>query len=260
MAIKKQLIAFLFLPALFCSCTHYYYVPNTQNVPLFRGKNEYRVSGSLAEGEESSCKEIQAAYSVTDHIGIMANFMSAKGGNMSYNTDWGKGNYLDAAIGYFKPVKEFSVFEIYGGIGGSNQRHQYSSAYHMNATTSSTSGGFSDLSFTKIFVQPSFGFTFNAFDIAASTRICVLTFKSVVNQINGNVDESNTLNNISGGSHLFLEPAITIRGGWKYVKLQLQASTASYFNNPNLHFEAYHLSIGLHIAIAKRYKRILPYK
>jgi hypothetical protein len=106
----------------------------------------------------------------------------------------------------------------------------------------------------KIFVQPSFGFTFNAIDIAASTRICVLTFKSVVNQIYGNVDESNILNNISDGSHLFLEPAITIRGGWKYVKLQLQASTASYLNNPDLHFEAYHLSIGLHIAIAKRYK------
>jgi hypothetical protein len=254
---KNQLILLLFFPVLFSSCTHYYYVPNTQNVPLFRGKNEYRLSGSLAGGEESSCKELQAAYSVTDHIGIMANFMSAKGGNISDNEDWGKGNYLDAAIGYFKPIKEFSVFEIYGGIGGSNQRHQYSSGY---STTSSTSGGFSDLSFTKIFVQPSIGFTFNAFDIAASTRICVLSFKSVVNQINGNVDESNTLNNISGESHFFLEPAITIRGGWKYVKLQLQASTASYFNDPTLHFEAYHLCIGLQIAIAKRYKRMLPYK
>jgi hypothetical protein len=251
---KNQLILLLFFPVLFSSCTHYYYVPNIQNVPLFRGKNKYRLSGSLAGGEESSCKELQAAYSVTDHIGIMANFMSAKGGNISDNEDSGKGNYFDAAIGYFKPIKKSGVFEIYGGIGGSNQRHQYMKNSYINGTISSTSGGFSDLSFTKIFAQPSFGFTFNAVDIAASARICVLTFKSVVNQINGNIDESNTLNNISDGSHFFLEPAITIRGGWKYVKLQLQASTASYFNNPDLHFETYHLSIGLHIAIAKRYK------
>lgn len=221
---------------------------------MFREKNEYRFSGTLSGGEESSCKELQAAYSVTDHIGLMANFMSAKGGNISDNADWGKGNYVDGAIGYFKPIKKYGVFEIYGGIGGSNQRHQYMTTSYINGTSSSTSGGFSDLSFTKIFVQPSFGFTFNAVDIAASTRICVLTFKSVVNQIYGNTDESNTLNNISDGSHLFLEPAITIRGRWKYVKLQLQASTASYLNNPDLHFEAYHLSIGLHIAIAKRYK------
>jgi hypothetical protein len=254
MAMKKQLIALLFLPVLFCSCTHYYYVPNTQNVPLFREKNEYRFSGTFAVGEESYCKEFQAAYSVTDHIGFMANFMSAKGGTISDNDDWGRGNYLDAAIGYFKPVSKYGVFEVYGGIGGSSQHHHYMRLSYMNGTISGSSGGFSDLSFTKIFVQPSFGFTLNAIDIAASSRISLLSFNSVVNQISSNQNEYNTINNISGEIHLFLEPAITIRGGWKYVKLQLQASTASYFNNPDLHFESYHLSIGLCIAIAGRYK------
>jgi hypothetical protein len=251
---KKQLIALLFLPVLFCSCSHYYYVPNTQNVPLFREKNEYRFSGSLAGGEESSSKELQAAYSVTDHIGVMANFMSSKGGTISDNNNWARGNYLDAAIGYFKPVSKCGVFEIYGGIGGSNQHHHYLTSSYMNGTISSSSGGFSDLSFTKIFVQPSFGFTLNAIDIAASTRICLLSFNSVVNQVSSDMNEINTLNNISDEIHFFLEPAITIRGGWKYVKLQLQASTASYFNNPDLPFESYHISIGLSIAIAGRYK------
>jgi hypothetical protein len=184
----------------------------------------------------------------------MADFMSAKGGDISDNENWGKGNYFDAAIGYFKPVGKYGVFEIYGGIGGSNQHHHYMKPFYTNGTFSSSFGGTSDLSFTKIFVQPSFGFTFNGFDIAASTRICTLSFNSVDNQISGNVNEYNSLNSISDGSHLFLEPAITIRGGWKYVKLQLQASTASYANNPDLHFESYHLSIGLYIAIAGRYK------
>jgi len=46
---KKQLIALLFLPVLFCSCSHYYYVPNSQNVPLFREKNEYRFQEHLQE-------------------------------------------------------------------------------------------------------------------------------------------------------------------------------------------------------------------
>ena len=152
----------------------------------------------------------------------MANYMSAKGGKISDYENWGKGNYYDGAIGYFKPVKKYGVFEIYGGI--------------------------------KVFVQPSIGLTFKGFDIAASTRVCVLTFNSVLNQISGNVSENSALNNISNQSHLFLEPAITIRGGWKYVKLQLQASTSSYFNNPDLHFETYHIGIGLYIAIASRYK------
>lgn len=251
---NKQTATFLIISFLVSSCTHYYYVPNTQNIPLFREKNEYRFSGTLAEGAESSCKEVQAAYSITDHIGVMADFMSAKGGDISANENWGKGNYFDGAIGYFKPVGKYGVFEIYGGIGGSSQHHNYITPSYTHGTTSSSFGGTSDLSFTKIFAQPSFGFTTKGFDIVASTRICVLTFNSVDNQISGDVDEYNSLNNISDGSHLFLEPAITIRGGWKYVKLQLQASTASYANNPDLHFESYHFSIGLYIAIAGRYK------
>jgi hypothetical protein len=251
---KKLTITSLIVSVLVCSCTHYYYVPNTQNIPLFREKNEYRFSGTLAEGWESSCKELQAAYSATDHIGLMANFMSARGGDISDDKNWGKGNYFDCAIGYFKPVHKYGVFEIYGGLGRSNQHHHYIVPFYMNGTTSSSFGGTSDLSFTKIFVQPSYGFTFNGFDIAASTRICVLSFNNIDNLISGNANEYNSLNYISNRSHLFLEPAITIRGGWKYVKLQLQASTASYANNPDLHFESFHLGIGLYIAIAGRYK------
>jgi hypothetical protein len=251
---KKHLISVLFFPVFFCSCSHFYYVPNTQNVPLFKEKNEYRFSGTLAAGRESSCKEFQAAYSVSDHIGVMTNFMSAKGGDISDNENWAKGNYFDAAVGYFKPVSKYGVFEIYGGIGGCNQHHHYMTPIYMNGTISSSSAGTSDLFFTKVFVQPSFGFTFKALDIVASTRICLLSFNSVNNQISGDENEYNNLKNISDGGHFFIEPAITIRGGWKYVKLQLQASTASYANNPDLHFESYHLSVGLYVSIAGRYK------
>ena len=38
-AMKKLMSAFLFLSALLCSCSHYYYVLSTRNVPLFREKN-----------------------------------------------------------------------------------------------------------------------------------------------------------------------------------------------------------------------------
>lgn len=72
-----------FLSVLLSSCSHYYYVPNVQNVPLFREKNEYRISGSYGFGDESSCAEVQAAYSVSDKIGIMTDFMSAKGGTIN---------------------------------------------------------------------------------------------------------------------------------------------------------------------------------
>ena len=122
----KKLTTTFILALMFCSCSHYYYVPNVQNVPLFREKNEYRISGTYGLGTETSCLEVQGAYSVTGNLGIMTNFMSAKGIDNNEES-WAKGTYLDAAIGYYKPLHKSGVFEIYGGVSGSKQHHQYRS-------------------------------------------------------------------------------------------------------------------------------------
>ena len=242
-------LANMFLAVLLSSCTHYYYVANVQNVPLFREKNEFRFSGTAGNGDESNYIELQSAYSISDKIGIMANFMSASGGAVSDNS-YGKGNYLDGAIGYYKPIGKSGVFEIYGGLGGSRQHHQY----EKNSTA--------DLSFTKLFVQPSFGLTFKPFDIAFSTRICRLAFNStdnnsyLYNPNNLSSDRRNELNTVVNKNHFFLEPALTIRAGWKNVKLQFQAEYANVSGREDLNFvEKQHISLGLIFAIADRYKK-----
>lgn len=238
-----------------CSCSHYYYVPNVQNVPLFREKNEYRISGIYAGGNETTCAEVQAAYSVTGKIGIMADFMTAKGGNVSEN-NWGKGNYFEGAIGYYKPLGKSGVFEIYGGLGGSTQHHEYTILNYNGGAISNSYGGEADLSFLKAFVQPSIGLTSKTFDIAVSTRISRVSFTNIDNSIYENPDLYTRVNTLSDKSHLFFEPCATVRGGWKYVKVQLQASYSGYLNRPKLYFgEESHISIGIYIAIAGRYMK-----
>ena len=253
----KQLTSTFFLVAIFCSCSHYYYVPNVQNVPMFREKNEYRLSGTYGLGTETSCLEVQGAYSVTGNFGIMTNFMSAKGIENSAES-WAKGSYLDAAIGYYKPLHKSGVFEIYGGVGGSKQHHQYRSEIYDpgNPAYNNFNAGTSDVTFIKIFVQPSIGMTFNGFDFAFSTRFNRLSFNKTDNHIDKllNEHEFEKLNTTAQTKNfLFFEPALTIRGGWKYLKVQLQGATASYLNNEHYHFDQYHISIGLNVAIAKRY-------
>jgi hypothetical protein len=230
---------FLFLS----SCTHYYYVPNIQNVPMFRGKNEFRLSGAEGGGEKSSCAEIQAAYSASDKIGIMMNYMSARGGKVSTDHDWAMGNYFDAGIGYFRPVSRHGVFEVYGGLGHSIQQHSYPDA------------GRADLSFTKVWVQPSFGYTLDFIDIAFSTRLNSLSFNNIENRIDQQKDgyEYDRLYSLEKErNYIFFEPAVTIRGGWKYIKIQFQGSTSSY-SKRNLPFEEYHLSLGVCFSIADRF-------
>jgi hypothetical protein len=246
---KKRIICSLILitaAVLFGSCSHYYYVPGAQNVPLFRDKNELRLSGSYGVGLETEGINIQAAYALTDKIGIMTDFISAKGGNPS-NHNYGKGSYFDGAVGYFKPLDKFGVFEIYAGLGRGDQYHEYGSFYNHQST------GYADLSFTKLFIQPSFGFTSDYFDIALSTRLSRIGFNILENNISGNTDSYNDLSALSDKRHLFLEPGITLRAGWKSVKVQIQAVYSRYLNNPRLYIgEEYHISLGLYCTLGKK--------
>jgi hypothetical protein len=242
----KKLTTLLFGAVLLSSCTHYYYVPNTQNVPLFREKNEYRISAFYGGGDESSCGEIQTAYSATEHLGLMANFMLARGGS-STDADYAKGYCLEGAAGYFKPFGNQQVFEIYGGLGGGSQNHKY---YSYNNQYESTA----DLSFLKVFIQPSFGMTFNAFDVAFSTRMTSMSFTNINNNINDSY-EHEILQSIQNKSHFFIEPAITLRVGWKNVKFQLQGQISKDLSNPTFYIgEDYHISGGLYFTIANRYR------
>jgi hypothetical protein len=255
-------------------CTHYYYVPNVQNVPLFREKNEYRFSGLLGYANEelgTTCIDFQVAYSLSDRIGIMMNYMSAyeeyKSGENTVS-EYGRGSYLEGAVGYYKPVGRYGVFEIYGGLGTSGQHHQYiRSKYDSYFNTySSQFAGTSDLSFIKLFIQPSIGLTLNScdaallkpFDIAFSTRIYSVNYGKI-DYTNSEIANEENLSALSKKNHLFVEPAITIRGGWKVVKLQFQFAYAAYLNNPNLDFyEKCHASVGLYVALGNKAKKIIP--
>lgn len=245
---KKNVILFLLISFLFSSCTHYYYVPNVQNVPLFREKNEFRIAAHYGGGDESVAGEVQAAYAITDKMGVAANYIHASGGHDSKN-NFGKGNYIEGAVGYFKPVEKSGVFEIYGGLGGGGQHHEYNSNY------SNDSFGKADLSFFKIYLQPSYGFTFNWIDVAFSTRLNRVSYTNIDNYVYNNNYVSDDLHSLSDKGHYFIEPAVTLRAGWKNIKAQVQAVYSGYLNNPKLDvFEEVHLSVGLYITLAKRYK------
>lgn len=248
---KKQVFMILLLAAMFSSCSHYYYLASVQNVPMFREKGEFRGSGSFGGWDESNCIELQTSYSVSDKIGLMANFTTAWGANNSEN-DYGKGSYYDAAVGYFKPIREDFVFEIYGGLGGSSQTHGYEILHYDQNSGQITSqdGGNSNLSFIELFIQPSFGLRSGIIEAAVSTRICSLSYTKIEDFSQGSSAIQEELYAIGDKTHFFIEPALTLRAGWKNIKAQIQISYTGYLNNPRLYFyEEAHLSGGLYFTI-----------
>src|ERR1035437_8476897 len=128
----------------------------------------------------------------------MANSMIAQGGEKS-SADWGRGKYIDAAIGFYKPLGNHGVFEIFSGFGSSTQHHQYN-------------GSTADLCFTKLFLQPSIGLTYKVFDVALTAGISNINFFKIDNPFDRNNEEFYTLNNISQNKNSYLfEPAVTFK-------------------------------------------------
>ena len=255
---KKYYIHILFLSAVLSSCSRYYYVAETQNIPLFKEKNEYRLSGAFGFGDESKAVEVHSAYSISNNIGVLANFMHAWGGDISDN-DYGRGTCLDAGIGYFKPIRDQSVFEIYGGLGGCVQNHEYTGLHYNSSSGAiySEYDGNSRLAFFKLFLQPSFGVTYRMLDFIASARILSITFMDIDNNIFGNSYDYDNLNSISENGQFFVEPAATLRGGWKNVKVQVQASYVWHVNEiETVIGEEYHFSAGLLFIFPKKAQSI----
>lgn len=275
----KKLIPVIFLFVLiFSGCTHYYYVPNVQNVPLFTEKNQTRLSGlvgyasqeigSLGD-QQTTCVDFQAAYSLTNHIGVMMNYMWAK---ESHQTDestvnnYGRGSVIEGAAGYYEPFGLNGIVEIYGGFGVSNQHHQYTNTVYDEISQADITQvfGTSDLSFVKLFIQPSVGFKLNSsnvtilkpFDIAFSTRFYSINYGKIT-YTNAEIASIENFAALSDGNHYFIEPALTIRGGWETVKLQFQLGYAASLNNSGSDFyEKCHISLGLFFALGSKEKKL----
>lgn len=244
----KKPILLLMVTMLLSSCLHYYYVPNTHNVPLFKEKNEARIAGSLAIGTESVSYEVQGAYSVTDNIALALSAMSTEGLDNEEH-DYAKGMYIDAAMGYYHPISNWMVVELFGGFGIGMQEHEYSDNYEYKA-------GWAHLSNSKIYLQPAYGITlYDCFDVSVSARLGMLNYYNVSYDTE-NTYESIDLGKLDDRLHFLIEPAITVRGGWKYFKVQTQVSLVESWDEEYLEMaEFIHVSAGLYISLGNRFNR-----
>lgn len=241
-------------------CNRYYYAANQHNVPLFREKNEARLSGAFTAGDYVGGFEIQGGYSITKGLAVIGNACVINSGS-----DQGRGHLYELGAGYYHPFRPEAprisgkfVFEIYGvaGLGAAKDYYCYP--------------GYAGTNFFKSYVQPSIGFTSDIVDVAGSVKIGVLHFYNVRHTFSDtctNPSSSAIPDDVSPfemihelqrlESHQTLacfEPAITFRIGYQYAKFCIQfggsflsSSDAQYLNsNVNLNF-------GVVVFLAPRY-------
>ena len=228
---KNPVLFLASLALLTSSCGHSYYVPNLQNIPLFRqaGDNSFVVSSGSGFDDNSIMFDVQGAYALTNHFAVTGGYFSTlQEGNDDPVTDFSKGSMFEIGAGIYQPLGEIGSFDFIGGYGNGKQYHEYNTNtydidyYEMGDLKTET--GAASLRYNRFFARSSIGLTTRIIDLAFSARISNMNYYDVNAHIEGQGIESSTLRRLPGLSCWWFEPAVTLRLGYSPVKLQLQVS------------------------------------
>ncbi|HEX8333929.1 MAG TPA: hypothetical protein VF622_15020 [Segetibacter sp.] len=241
------------------ACTHYYYGPNSSNVPLFKEKGEGRISGALSGADETTGFELQTAYAFGKNFGGMFNFYTAGGkdnttfdGSGSGSTrqiEKGNGTLTEIGLGYFQPLSASNmIFELYGGIGGGTVNN----FYQQNES--------SKVGLTKLFLQPSIGYSNDerTLEAAFSTRLSSINFKVKEARFatgTGGYDLIQVQYIRNNDNIFFVEPSLLFRGGGKNIKGQLQLTTSHPLTRKEFLTQELNASIGIFFSFNGKAKK-----
>jgi hypothetical protein len=224
---KKLLYSRIGLPAvllIFVSCAPAY-VPNVINSPMFSNKGELQASGhgGIAGFDP------QVSYAITDHLGVMVNGSFAD--RTSDSTDnYNKHRFIEAGAGYYQKIGSIGRFEAYGGGGfGKLKAYQNVGFWISNA----------DVNTLRFFIQPAIGISTDVFDGSIATRIVALNMKQ----------------DILSSTELLIEPVITAKVGYRYIKAVFQFGMSLPIDDKTIDFTYQPLifSIGLQATLGKKY-------
>jgi len=234
-------ILFLAVAAFAIGCSPKYYSPNTQNVPLLSQKGEVNLS---VAGNDNQV-EFQGAYAITNGFAIQANGGLFVPKDLD-NGDGGSGKFIEVGAGYFKPVTDKFVFELYGLVGSGSVENDLRS----RATTNPATTGKLSANIVRYGIQPNFGFKSKYFSAAISSRIVNLQYSNIDGSlVYDGVNQQAYLRDNS--SNFLIEPALTLRGGVDLVKLQLQIGHSFNLSNSDFRQDNTYATLGLNFRLAK---------
>lgn len=179
------------------------YVPNVINAPMLSEKGEMDAGINLG----TSGFDAQFSFAVADNLAIMANGSVAHNDSTETSDSFHQHVFGEAGFGYFMPFKEKGRLETFVGygLGKSKSSDEYS---FINNTTVRAAGYYH-----RVFVQSNVGFAGDIFESGFCLRAAYLHF---------NRFEYAGMEYLEPSNNLFVEPAIFLRLGWKYMKLQTQ--------------------------------------
>lgn len=237
-----EISAVLISIAALSSCSTTMYTTNAVNAPLLKEKGEVKINVTQ--------NDLQAAVAVSDHIGIIANgyYQNYKGDN-NYKHNGAMG---ELGLGYFVNTENNLVMETFigAGLGQVHKQEQFT-----NSVNNTYMASF-DANAAKAFVQSNLGYRSKFFDVAFTPKFSFVKYSifSQTNYTQNQLKEDYLDNNrLTNPLYVFAEPAITVRGGYKFIKLQAQYGLTLNLGGQSIRKTPNFASLGIIIDIAKWY-------
>ena len=207
------------------------YVPNARNSPMFTKAGEFQGSMQLGNG-----LDLQGAVSVSNHIGLMANYSFEDRNNYDYDPDNDNGyhhhKFFEGGIGYYENDGNwcYEIFAGYGrGDGASYDEYEWWGAQSERATGK----------FERYFIQPAFGLNKKIMHVSFVPRISIVDFTEFSNDfVTVPVDEN---------PKVFIEPAVIGRVNLmnNHLFFTFQAGFSVPASSTYYEYRPFQLSTGL---------------
>jgi hypothetical protein len=252
--------AYLLLALLLVGCNRYYYRPNAVNAPLFTGGGQaHLAAGGIVSGDNSSNSngnksswnstffDLQASASPINHLAVLLDYSTYRYSTSNPDADGNvnaSAHLLEGAIGgYYAKGRKFKlVTDLFVGYGAGPIR----SDVNMNVS--------------RLFIQPGIGVHSPFLDAGFNLRISSVNYYRF--DANGHDDaylQDHSLidgggTRIDGRTYTFAEPSFTLRTGYRFVKLQMQAVLAQNLNIVPWHYNAFMYTVGLYFSLEDLWK------
>lgn len=189
MKTKNLLPLWCLLPFLLAGCSSLYF-PNLLPTPNLQKAGDLNLTATAGTGESfllmpmGSTLDLQGAYAVTDHVGVLANYATYI--DLAEPENRTKHNFLEGGIGWFGPLgKSAEIKEgMYGfaftgvGAGKAKDPEELDLLYKGK--------------YRRFFVQPGFGYRSPLFEAGAAGRLAFVHFSEYEEYHNGSLKESSS--------------------------------------------------------------------
>lgn len=222
---------------LLSSCRTTYYMPNTQNVPLIHEKGEWEINSAYNFKQI----ELQGAYGIGNSTALQLNTFLVFPSNL-FLSDGVSGGFIELGGGYYKNLNDHFLFDTYLLVGIGHIENFIPFSFITNPSTS----GEISANYARYGLQPSISYMNDYFSISASSRFVNLSHYNIRGELfSDGIDQIYYLNHHN--SNFLIEPAITVKGGWENVKLQVQYLRSFNLSNPDFPQDDEVWTVGINV-------------